>query len=592
MKKIIDWFLRVVVLGQDELQSPLTVPKRYMLFRRTLLLVMTSIFLIPLTITSVLSYYQYKALIEKKETTNLLWNAENTKQSIETLIEELQSSLILATNIYGFERLTDQEELNKLFQLLKAQYPGIVDLGIINNDGIQQTYVGPYNLKGKKYSNREFFQTLFVRKTHIDAVAMGYRNVPHFSVAVSFPTSENGNVGILRTSIDAATLSQYVVTTNKGLADDIFLVSYQGRHLLQTPSRYYGNVLDLYPVDLLPSRNKVTISEEASEGGPPMLKAMAYLEGTPWVLVLVKQGFLYGKDWSDFEKQLFFIFFMSLILVLWIIQHTRNLLVRRIHDSDEKREAMFIEMEHTSKLAAVGRLATGVAHEINNPLAIINEKTGLIKDLLKFSDDFKHKEKITGLIDGTTDAVERCKVITHRLLGFARRMDVALEPINIYNLIKEVWGFLKEEALYRGIILHMEQGESLPPVESDRGQLQQIFLNLINNALDAIEKEGIVSILIKPRDQDYLQIDIVDNGPGMPQEVTAQIFEPFFTTKTDGKIRGTGLGLSITYGLVKKLGGDILVKSILGTGTTFTLLLPLKYQMHRRSTDGSESPDS
>ena len=219
---------------------------------------------------------------------------------------------------------------------------------------------------------------------------------------------------------------------------------------------------------------------------------------------------------------------------------------------------------------------------INNPLAIISAKTGLVMDLLELSEDFKYRKKIEAEINGTSNAVERCKVITHRLLGFARRMDVTLESIDINNLMQEVLSFLDQEALYRGINIDLDLGDSIPIIESDRGQLQQIFLNLINNAIDAIGKDGKVTIKTRGRDQSSIQISVVDNGKGIPQEIISHIFEPFFTTKESGEKRGTGLGLFITYGIIKKLGGHISVQSTVGTGTTFTVILPIKVNLSRR----------
>jgi two-component system NtrC family sensor kinase len=209
----------------------------------------------------------------------------------------------------------------------------------------------------------------------------------------------------------------------------------------------------------------------------------------------------------------------------------------------------------------------------------------LIMDLLEFYEDFKYKKKIGSEINGTSNAVERCKVITHRLLGFARRMDVSLESIDINSLMREVLSFLDQEALYRGIHVDLDLGDSLPIIESDRGQLQQIFLNLVNNAIDAIGKDGKVIIKTRQRDQSSLQIDVMDNGKGISQDIISHIFEPFFTTKDSGEKKGTGLGLFITYGIIKKLGGHISVRSTVGVGTTFTVILPIKTNLSRRVHD-------
>ena len=233
---------------------------------------------------------------------------------------------------------------------------------------------------------------------------------------------------------------------------------------------------------------------------------------------------------------------------------------------------MMQEAEHKDKLASIGRLAAGVAHEINNPLAIINQKTGLIEDLLEISEDFEQKSTLLRNLKSIDTSVERCKAITHRLLGFARRADVLFENLSVNDTIREVLQFLENSMIYSRIKLDLQLREQLPEIYSDRVQLQQIFLNIINNAIDAIGREGTITI-ISNLIAGEIRIVIQDDGVGIAEETLPHIFEPFFTTKETGK--GTGLGLSITYGLIKKLGGDITVRSNVGKGTAFTITLPL-----------------
>jgi len=588
MKKDLGW-LKKFFIDVDDYHKTMTSPERYRRFRRTLFLVMAATFLIPLIMTTWLSYYEYRSLMM----TNLRWNAETAKRTIETFLSELQTVLVYTSNGHTFEELLEQERLKKLYHRLKLNYPGVVDLGIIDDKGIQQAYAGPYDLVGKDYSERECFKLVTATKTFIGRVEMGYRRVPHFCIAVSSINPDTGQSWVFRTSIDVTTLDKYIEKTGTGALSDIFLVSWKGEPRLQSTSRFYGPPLSPYPFELPGNRHGVTITEETNVKKDIVLTAVSYIEGTPWALVLLKQGYLYGKDWSFFKARLFFIVLISTVLALMVIFSITNMFVGRIREADEKRESMLAEIEHTSKLASIGRLAAGIAHEINNPLAIISAKTGLITDLLEISEDFKYKDKIASEIQGTSNAVERCKVITHRLLGFARRMDVSLEPININSLMREVLSFLDQEALYRGINVDMKFGENLPVIESDRGQLQQIFLNLVNNAIDAIDKDGRVTITTKLKDQYFIQIDVADNGKGIPQDIISHIFEPFFTTKDTGEKKGTGLGLFITYGLVKKLNGHISVRSNEGVGTTFTVILPTKINLGRRTHDGnSESPGS
>jgi len=218
-------------------------------------------------------------------------------------------------------------------------------------------------------------------------------------------------------------------------------------------------------------------------------------------------------------------------------------------------------------------LAAGVAHEINNPLAIINEKAGLMEDLIGAMPDFPEKEKFLKLTESARESIDRCSTITHRLLGFARRMDIEIEALDLNEVVLEVFGFLEKEAFHRSIEVRVQLADNLPQILSDHGQLQQVFLNILNNAFSAVEDGGMVAITTWEEDPDTVGLSIQDNGVGMAEETKQHIFEPFFSMR---KGYGTGLGLSITYGIVKKLGGNVEVQSKEGEGSTFTVFLPKK----------------
>jgi two-component system, NtrC family, sensor kinase len=289
------------------------------------------------------------------------------------------------------------------------------------------------------------------------------------------------------------------------------------------------------------------------------------------------------KPWRQTRFKLIGFLVISITVILLAILGFSTYMVNSMYLLDQRRLSTLHQMEYSNKLASIGRLAAGVAHEINNPLAIINEKAGLIKDIFVYTDTCPQNSRIIELIDSVLASVERCGKITKRLLGFARHIDSAIEKVEIGNIINEVLGFLHKEAEYRNIAININLADNLPEFQSDRGKLQQIFLNIINNAFSAMTIGGKLDIKVWREGENNVIATISDNGCGMSDADLGKIFEPFFSTKT--KTGGTGLGLSITYGLIQELGGKIYVTSRLGEGTTFAITLPLQHptQVKRES---------
>jgi two-component system NtrC family sensor kinase len=166
--------------------------------------------------------------------------------------------------------------------------------------------------------------------------------------------------------------------------------------------------------------------------------------------------------------------------------------------------------------------------------------------------------------------VDRCSKVTHRLLGFAKRMEDNIEVVDLRSLLEEVVGFQNTEIAHRNLKVNFNFDNNLPTIESDRGQLQQVFLNIINNAFAAVEDGGIIDIGAASSAENEVTVTITDNGSGIPEENLQYIFEPFYSTK--GQF-GTGLGLSITRDIIDKLGGKIDVQSEVGKGTIFSVKL-------------------
>ena len=229
------------------------------------------------------------------------------------------------------------------------------------------------------------------------------------------------------------------------------------------------------------------------------------------------------------------------------------------------------QLIQSEKLAAVGTLISGVAHEINNPLGNI---LGRVQLLQRAAGDDESKRDLQTVRDECGRAIR----IVRNLLAFTREHMPETTLVSLNDVIDQVLELRAYELKVSNIELKKNFGADLPQIHADPHQLQQVFLNLVINAeqaMTAAHGRGSLSITTK-RVGDTLQVVVADDGPGIPDEFISQIFDPFFTTKEVGK--GTGLGLSVCYGIVKEHGGELWVESEEGKGTTFTVELPLSLQ--------------
>ena len=544
---------------------------RYRLFQRNIRILMIVLTIVPLIMMALINYHQYQSSLKQEmiDPTKLL--VSKTRHSFEFFLNERQSLIKSISYFYSLNDLCDEKTLNHILFTLKKEFIGFVDLGLINgSDGRQICYVGPYKLLGKNYANQDWFQEVTLKGAYISTVFMGYRKFPHIAIAVQ-RLEENGESWILRTTIDTTMFDNLIAAMGLDAESDAFVLNNKG--IFQTDSRLYGKVLEQCPLKIPTGGHATYVVEKTDPSGNDILLAYTHLTYPEYTLVVVKPKSTVLRTWYALKSDLFLVFLAGAILIIIVVFRLTGIMVNRIREADQKREIAFRELQHHHKLSSIGRLAAGVAHEINSPLAIINEKAGLIKDLIQYTPDFEQKEKFSNLLVAILQSVDRCRTITHRLLGFAKRMEVEIESLDLNELLEEVLGFLEKEALYRNIDIGLELAKDLSRIDSDRGQLQQVFLNILNNAMAAVDDEGRILIATWEKDADTVAVSIQDNGCGMSEETCRHIFEPFFTTKRE---HGTGLGLSITYGIVKKLGGDIEVTSKENEGTTFKVFLPKK----------------
>jgi PAS domain S-box-containing protein len=235
---------------------------------------------------------------------------------------------------------------------------------------------------------------------------------------------------------------------------------------------------------------------------------------------------------------------------------------------EKKLQETHLQLVSSEKMASLGKLAAGIAHEINNPLGGILIYSSLMME------DLPEEDTRRGDLGRIVQEAGRCKEIVRSLLEFARQTEPKMEPTDINRAINDGLFFLVNQALFHNIQIIKKLDPFLPFVQGNASQLKQVFMNIIVNAAEAMHGSGTLTISTSPAaDRKAVYVEFTDTGEGIPEENLTRIFDPFFTTKEVGK--GTGLGLATSYGIVEDHGGKIGVKSRVAEGTTFTIELPI-----------------
>jgi len=529
---------------------------------------------IPLFVLGFVIYHQYSVSYSGKITESLTTLAENRVGAIDLFFDERISQLTTLANTNPLDKLRDEDYLNRVFNIIQTRSKSFVDLGVIDAEGNHLAYVGPYYniLKGVNYINEEWFNAVMASGIYISDVFMGFRKFPHFIIAVL--VREKNNVWILRATINSDIIESIAHAAQTGKYGDAFIIN---RHnILQTTPRFSGTLLSTPKAPDFSAATGTKV-EELGYQGETNLYATSVIKNKKWVLVIKEE---LKEQLTPLLRARYITLLISgagvLLIILGAVFTTRSMMKELIRMDRKKAVSEDLAMQ-SSKMAALGKMAAGIAHEINNPLAVIGEKAGWVKDLLQEEDlaQSPNFQEFADAVNKIENHVNRAKKVTHRLLGFARRMEPVQEKVDLNAVLDDTIGFLENEARYRNIDIQTDFEERLPQTTSDSAQLQQVFLNILNNAIDAIGKDG--EILVKTAyiaKINNLAVEIRDNGPGIRKEMLDKIFDPFFTTKEVGK--GTGLGLSISYSIIDKLGGRMLVASEEGKGTTFTIYLPIR----------------
>jgi two-component system NtrC family sensor kinase len=549
----------------------------YRSLTRKMILTIILVSFTPLILVGSIILYRFHVSYHEKLEAHLQELVLKHKQTIDSFLKEKLGDIRFLSETFCFDELKDASFLQDRLDLLQQSFgPVFVDLGVVNSRGLQVAYAGPFRLGEALYFEADWFKKAMKTRHFISDVFLGLRGLPHFIVAVR--DNWMGDQWILRATIDFVAFNDFVKNIRIGETGFAYILNRKGKFQtkpffdIAQKNEPYRDFLKIKEDD----PQKVHIVEKKDDSGRKIIYVASFLKDGDWLLVYQQN---HRDAYLDFFRTIVVgitIIVFGAFGIVFAALFLSKRMVHRISMADQEKEMMNKQIIETGRLASIGELAAGIAHEINNPVAIMVEEAGWIKDFLE-EEEFRESENLDEFeraLNQIKTQGRRCKEITHKLLSFARKTDSRVQETRINELIRELVALSEQRAKYAKITIHMDLENNLPVTYLAQSEMQQVLFNLINNAIDAMEKKGGELTITTYLEKDTIGIKMSDNGPGIPEANLSRIFEPFFTTKPVGK--GTGLGLSICYGIIQKMGGQIHVESIIDSGTTFNIRLPVQ----------------
>ena len=471
----------------------------------------------------------------------------------------------------------DSSVLREILDRLTAKHKEVVDVALVDAEGVVQAYAGPSVYKGTHVVPGRWLDEALERGSSISGVMAGQLGLPHYVMAKRFSRAQE--VFVLRISLDPEVFTRMLMSVREeGI--DVFLINRKGEVIAGSGGQVLTRERELV--------DPVFLDRIGTAFWDPLSNA-AYssrvMRNAGWILAARKYSpSLYHAADSTFLFLGLSVFCGGIIVFLSSLYLT-GYVEKMLQQRDDEREKLREQLYRAGRLAELGEMAAGFAHEINNPLQIMKSDQAYIEMLLqdfkkRAADDLEFQgdvDEITTSINQIKLQIDRCARITHSILTFGRAGNTEVQNIDLAKFIPEVLTMIQKKIQLSNIALKVNIPATRLIVHVDPGRLQQVVLNLLNNAIYAISevsdgRAGEIVIACSPEGTDKVRIAVTDNGTGISEDQKTLIFTPFFTTKPAGS--GTGLGLSVCHGIVNSMMGVLDFTSVKGQGSTFFLILP------------------
>jgi len=533
----------------------------YTRLRRQMLTVLLLFGLAPLVAMGVAGFLANREEAETRARAIVEATVRNRKAALELFLDARLDALASVAS-QPLSALATAAGLERAHRLLPHGGGGFVDLALLDAKGRCLAYTGPYGPPAPETAAPWLEEAAVLGRYQSD-LFLGAGRFPHVLVAVA--RREGGELHVLRATLDAAVLGALVREGES--ATDLLVVNRAGAVQAATDAAVH-RPLSPTGVETPPLHSGVRIVE-VERGARREVVATAWLRDR-WVLVARQR--LPGLPGDLFAHPVVLaVFVLGMLLVPPLSLLVVRQRLQQIRALEEERSVLLESVAQSQKMATIGRLAATVAHEINNPLAVIGAQVGVMSDCLEGAKDGPFTREFSERVKKVEAQVERARAVTHRLLGFSRRVGSDLEPVDLQAALEEAVGFVEKETEASGTRFVRNYQIDVPVVRTSLAQVQQVFLNLVNNAVDALGGQGEVLLTIRGGDEGVV-VTIADDGPGIPEKTLRHLFEPFHSTKGGDH---AGLGLAICREILQTLGADITVESHEGQGTVFTLRFPL-----------------